>query len=168
MKYFVITIFLLNNIIGFAQSKTTPAVITREAKNSVSIALKDNGADGYYAEQTNLSGIITFEYNYTAAQQEGIADDELKEIIAFQIKPDKSGKFTLTNDDLKKANAYFYRGCFCADRGTHLITSGNIRGARMTRNTWYINMQVTADVKQGENLQKVTKKLKGYFTLVNP
>jgi hypothetical protein len=150
----------------FAQDKQTPEVFTKEVQTGKASVLKDNNAGGFYAELRDSAETILFQYQYTSAQNDAVADDELTEQICFTVKPDRTGKFLLTDDDLKRAQGYFYRSCFCMDRGTHPMVSGKIRGAKMSKTTWYINANVMVKVKQGDTEQLVRKKVKGYFNIV--
>jgi hypothetical protein len=151
----------------FAQpDKKTPAVTVREAKEGRAVVLKDNGAGGIYSDMTDSSNTVLFEYNFTAAQVNGIADDEYKEIIGFNIVPDKTGRFVLSGDQLKSANAYFYKGCFCMDRGSWPVTGGTVRGTKMSKTTWYINAELQVSSRMGDQPVTHTKKIKGIFRIV--
>jgi hypothetical protein len=152
---------------AYAQrDKQTPAITLMEVKTDRAAVLKDNGANGFYADIRDSIGALLFEYNFTAAQNDGIADDEYKEIIGFTVIPDRTGKFELKGDALKASAGYLFKGCFCIDRGTFAITGGTIKGTKMSKTTWYINANVTITIKQGENTTTVTKKIKGIFKIV--
>lgn len=166
MKKYLLILFSFLSVQLFAQDTQTPAQITREVKTGKASLLKGNGADGYYGEVRDSSEMLLFEYRYTAAQKEHIADDEYLEMLSFNIQPDKTGKFLLSGDDLKNAQGFFYKSCFCADRGSFLMVSGKIRGAKMSKTTWYINVDVMVNVKSGDSQKLVNKKVKGYFTII--
>ena len=165
-KLFFIVCSILSITI-FAQGNRTPEKITQEAKIGKATMLKDNNAGGFYAETVSDTSTLLFEYNYTSSQQDEIADDELKEIISFNIVPNRTGKFLISGKELVNAQANYYKGCFCMDRGSHTIVSGTIRGAKMSKTTWYVNIQVMVSLKIGENYQLIPKKVKGIFTIVN-
>ena len=150
----------------FAQDKITPAKKTFEAKTNQAIVLKDNGANGIYAEITDKSNSVMFEYKYIASQNDAMSDDEYTETLAFNIVPDKTGKFTLKGGDLQKAQGYFYKGCFCMDRGYMPIVDGIITGAKLSKTVWYVTINVTVKSKQGEAEQLITKKIKGKVTIL--
>lgn len=166
MNRLLILIFTLLSLEVFAQGKQTPEKIIKEVKTGKAYILKDNNAGGYYGEERDSAGILSFEYHYIGAQNDQVADDELSEIVYFNIKPDKTGKFLLSGNDLKQAQAHFYRGCFCMNRGTHLIESGTIRGVKMSKTTWYINANVMVKMQNGDSHEMVNKKIKGYFNII--
>lgn len=151
----------------FAQDKITPAVKSFEALSGKTIELNDNGANGVYANIIEKKGMVLFRYTFTASQNESVTDDEYTETLAFTYTPDKTGRFTLKGEALKKAKAYFYKGCFCMDRGYMPILDGVITGTKMSKTTWYVKMNVSYKSKQGDSEQIVTKKLTGTFTLTN-
>lgn len=150
----------------FAQDKMTPAVKTFEAKTGKAIVLKDNNANGIYADITDVAGTVMFEYKFTAAQNDAMSDDEYTETLAFNIIPNKTGKFVLKGDDLTKAQAYLYKGCFCLDRGYAPIVGGIITGTKLSKTTWYVTIDVKVKTKQGDSEQMITKKLKAKVTIV--
>lgn len=150
----------------FAQAQKTPAVTIMEAKEKMAVVKEVNQGGGFYTNNTDSANTILFEYNYTAAQNDQISDDEYKEIIGFNFVPDKSGKFLLTSKDFSTANVYFYKSCFCADRGTYAAVSGTIRGAKMSKTTWYVNMNIKVNTSKNETPVWVTKKVKGIYNIV--
>jgi hypothetical protein len=150
-----------------AQDKITPAVKTFEARTGKTIELKDNGANGVYANIVDSKKSALFTYTFTASRNDNVTDDEYTETLAFSINPDKTGKFSLKGNDLKNAMGYFYKGCFCMDRGYTPLIDGSITGTKLSRTTWYIKFNVSYKSKQGESEQIITKKLAGKFTIVN-
>lgn len=151
---------------AFAQGTKTPAVKTLEAKYGKAVVFSDNGAGGIATNNVDSSSTILFEYNYKAAQINQIADDEYREIIGFNIVPDKTGRFELKGEDIKKANGYLYKGCFCIDRGNSPVTGGTIKGVKMSKTTWYINADLKISVNKGEGIEVVNKKIKGTFKII--
>lgn len=166
MKNALLLIGCLGAMQLLAQDKMTPAVKTFEAKTGKAIVLKDNNANGIFADITDNDNSVMFEYRFTASQNDAMSDDEYTETVGFNIVPDKTGKFVLKGDDLKKAQGYFYKGCFCMDRGYAPIIGGTITGAKLTKTVWYVNINVQVKVKQGDNEQIITKKLKGKVNIV--
>ena len=166
MKKYLFILFSFLSAQLFAQGTQTPEKITKEVQTGKAYLLKDNNAGGYYGELRDSANMLMFEYRHVSAQNDQIADDEVSEMIYFNVQPDRTGKFMLTGDDLKNAQGHFYRGCFCMNRGTHLIVSGKIRGAKMSKTTWYINADVMVNVQNGDSKELVNKKIKGYFTIV--
>jgi hypothetical protein len=148
-------------------AQQTPAQITREVLTDKTVVLTQYPDGTLNSNMHDSSGCLLFQYRFTAAQQEGIADDEYTEQIGFTIVPDKTGKFVLTGQQLQAAQAYFYKGCFCSDRGTFAIASGTIKGTRMSKTEWYINMNVTVKTGRGDNKQTVAKKMKGRYKIVS-
>lgn len=148
------------------QEKPTPAITIMQARTGKAAVLKDNGSDGFYADIVDSAAAILFEYNFTAAQMNSIADDEYKEIVGFTVIPDKTGKFKLKGDALRAANGYLFKGCFCIDRGTAPIIDGSIKGTRMSKTTWYISLDVKISSRQGNATTITSKKLKGIFNIV--
>lgn len=165
MKNLLIFISCFGVIQLFAQDKMTPAVKTFEAKIGKAIVLKDNNANGIFADITDNSSSVMFQYKFIGAQNDAMSDDEYTEIVAFNIVPDKTGKFVLKGDDLKKAQGYLYKGCFCLDRGYSPIVDGTITGAKLSKTTWYVNINVKVKTKQGDSEQIITKKIKGKVTI---
>jgi hypothetical protein len=151
---------------AFAQGTSTPAVKIQEAKYGKAVVFSDNGAGGFATNNVDSSSTILFEYNYKAAQINEIADDEYREIIGFNIVADKTGKFEVKGDAIKKANGYLYKGCFCIDRGNSPIVGGTIKGVRMTKTTWYINADLKISINKGEAAVVVSKKIKGTFKII--
>jgi hypothetical protein len=109
--------------------------------------------------------MLLFVYAYKSAQNDQVSDDEYAEMVYFNVVPDRTGKFLLSGKELQQAQAHFYKGCFCMDRGTHLIVSGTIKGTRMTKTTWYINANVVVEIKTADSKQLVNKKIKGYYNI---
>jgi hypothetical protein len=167
MNKILVLFHLLWSVQLFAQGTQTPEIIQKQVKPGKAFLLKDNNAGGVYGELRDSSGILLFEYTYTASQNNQISDDELTENICFNIKPDRTGKFLLSGNDLVTAQGYYYRGCFCLNRGTHPMVSGTIRGVKMSRTTWYINANVVVKIQNGDSEQLVPKKVKGYFTITS-
>ncbi len=151
----------------FAQDKMTPAIKTFAARTGKAIVLKDNGANGIYADITDSKNSVMFEYKFIAAQNDAMSDDEYTETVAFSIIPDKTGRFVLKGDGLKKAQGHFYKGCFCLDRGYAPIIDGLITGTKLSKTTWYVTIDVKIKIKQGDTEQIVSKKLKGKFIIVS-
>ncbi len=167
MKKSLLLLGLFVSLSMFAQAQKTPAVTILEAKEKKAVVKQMNQGGGFYTNNTDSANTILFEYNYTGAQNNQISDDEYKEIIGFNIVPDKSGKFMLTSNDFSAANVYFYKSCFCIDRGTYAAVSGTIRGAKMSKTTWYVNMNIKVNTSKNENPVWVTKKVKGIFNIVS-
>lgn len=167
MKPILITIGLIaSGFFAAAQGKYVPAKTVMEARYGKTITLNESTGSLYAEEKEAKQGVV-FVWNYTSGQHEAVADDELKEIIGFHFTPDKTGKFTLQGQEqLQAANAYFYRGCFCSDRGTFRITDGTIRAVRMSKQTWYINGTVQVKAKEGDSEKMITKTFKGTFRII--
>lgn len=163
MKPLLITLSLIAScLFAAAQGKYVPAKTVMEARYGKTLVLNESTGSLYAEEKEAKQGVV-FEWNYTSGQHEAVADDELKEIIGFQFTPDKTGKFTLSGQEqLEAANAYFYRGCFCSERGTFRIVDGTIRAVRMSKQIWYVNGTVQVKTKQG----LITKTVKGTFRII--
>ncbi|MES2559521.1 MAG: hypothetical protein V4590_07270 [Bacteroidota bacterium] len=165
MKKLLVFISCIATLQLFAQDRMTPAVKTFEARTGKAIVLKDNNANGIYADITDNSSSVMFEYKFTASQNDAMSDDEYTETLGFNIVPDKTGKFVLKGEELRKAQGYFYKGCFCMDRGYAPIIDGIITGVKLSKTTWYVSVNVQIKTKQGDSEQTITKKLKGKFTI---
>ncbi len=167
MKKLLFSTGVFIGLCNLAQAQKTPAVTLMQAKEKMAVVKEINQGGGFYTNNKDSASTILFEYNYTAAQNDGISDDEYKEIIGFNIVPDQSGKFILTSKDLSAANTYFYKSCFCADRGTYAAVSGTIKGTKMSKTTWYVNMNIKVNTSKNETPVWVTKKVKGFFNIVS-
>lgn len=101
-----------------------------------------------------------FEYIYQASENPDVSDDELTEIVCFQLPNTGSLSFTLKDSALIKAKAYFMRGCFCPDRGYVLLNQGIIQGKKLSDKIWSISINVTVSGSQGEYQRKYSGKFK--------
>jgi hypothetical protein len=166
MKFLSTTALLLSTILLAAQQEQSvvPAKHEYKARYQSQIVLTDNGAGGWYAKVDKGTAVV-FEYRFESSHQPQIADDELVTFYSFQANPPRSGKFTLKGKDLVNAKAYHSRNCFCIDRGTHLITDGEISGVRLSRKTWLIKgwLQVTVKLPEGERVE--VKKINAVYQI---
>jgi hypothetical protein len=166
MKKLMLILICCMSLQSIAQDKMTPATKTYRARKGKTIELKDNGSNGVFAEITERESALLFEYTFIASQNDAVTDDEYTETLAFTITPNKSGIFNLKGSDLRKAQAYFYKGCFCMDRGYFAITDGTITGRKLNKTTWYISVNVSYKSKQGDSEQTHHRKLSGKFNIV--
>lgn len=91
-----------------------------------------------------------FEYTHKAAEYAEVADDEKTITLGFEVSTNRTGKFTLKDDELSAANAYYMLGCFCANRGFHRVNKGTISGTRLSRDTWLITVNVEINTQRGD------------------
>ncbi|MEM9685889.1 MAG: hypothetical protein AAF934_03095 [Bacteroidota bacterium] len=84
---------------------------------------------------------LVFEYNYTGAQCDNIADDEWGELLTFEIDKDAT-EFEFTDDAILETKCFYqHYGAWIASR-QYEIKDGTILGNKIDNTTW----QVTADV----------------------
>ncbi|MCU0443032.1 MAG: hypothetical protein MUE96_11590 [Bacteroidia bacterium] len=166
MKIVSTSALMLATTFVIAQQDTAviPAKHEYKARYQSQITLTDNGAGGWYAKVEKGKAVV-FEYRFESSHQPQIADDELVTFYSFQTIPPRSGKFILKGKDLVNAKAYHSRNCFCIDRGTHLVTDGEITGVRLSRKTWLIKgwFQVTIKLPEGERVE--VKKINAVYQI---
>ncbi len=84
---------------------------------------------------------VVFKYEYNYDDEELIADDELTELLYFQV-PSNRDEFTIEASFFETHKVYFNRVCFCVKLGFEHPASGTITGKKLDANRW----QVSADL----------------------
>lgn len=167
MKKSIGILFIMVAFVATAQQgKMNAAKNEYKVLAAKTIQIKDNGANGIYAEIVEGDKSV-FQYRYQSAEDPSMSDDELVEFYTFQVKPDKTGKFELTGNALTNSMPYYSRSCFCADRGYHKITGGKITGVKMTKTTWLIRAELQVQITTEGNERAFTKKIKATYQMVN-
>ena len=88
---------------------------------------------------------IVFEYEYTAEEEENIADDEYTEFIRFEISPNLS-EFSYQDAELTDIKTVLTKICYCFfeyDVNKDVPPTGNIAGERISATQWRISVDVT-------------------------
>lgn len=111
--------------------------------------VEQQGTSNFHIERKPGNNWV-FEYTLKSAEYEDVADDEKTITFAFEVIPNRKGKFVLKNEELNNANAYFVLGCFCPNRGFHRVNKGTVSGTRMTLNSWIIHINIEVDTQRGD------------------
>lgn len=149
------------------QDKIIPAKKTYKirTKKSIKLTTRDSISPDY--EEVRSSGkSLVFEYEFRAAQNEGIADDEYLERILFEATP-KNGRFNYSFTSFKKSKAIFRMSCFCPEAGTYLIQRGRIKGRMLNSRTWDVTIEIRYYPRNNYGSGPVTKKIRGKFKINN-
>jgi hypothetical protein len=85
---------------------------------------------------------VVFMYEYNYEDEEFIADDELTELLYFQI-PSNQDEFTIEASSFETQKVYFNRICFCVKTGFEHPTSGTISGKKLAANQWEVSADLT-------------------------
>jgi hypothetical protein len=96
---------------------------------------------GNIGEGTNL----VFEYEYTAEEEDNIADDEYVEFIRFEINPALT-EFKYENNKLSDTKIVFSQICYCNfgyDVNKDVEPYGIISGEKVSQTEWNISIDVT-------------------------
>lgn len=157
-------IILLSCFTTFAQGKLNPAKKTRNWYTGQSLELMFQKDSSHFHPERKSGNNWVFEFTLQKAEYEDVSDDEMSETISFEVVPNRSGKFSLKNAELKQAKAYYMLGCFCMNRGYHLVDNGTISGVRMNASTWIITIDLWIDAQQQDG-KPIRKKIKERFTL---
>lgn len=102
-------------------------------------------------EENNLDATIiegeklVFQYYFSTEGEPEIADDELEEFVLFEIDP-ASTDFELNSDSFSSHHAVIGQFCFCGKTGYFEISSGTIKGEKISDDTWLVHFDVTAIV----------------------
>jgi len=106
-----------------------------------------------YAEIT--SGDMTvFQYYYTVDPEPMAIDDEYEHVILFEVSVG-TDEFLLSGNDLDRANAMFGNFCFCSAVGYFPITSGCIKGQKMNKGEWHIDINILAEIENQHYFSKM-------------
>lgn len=68
-------------------------------------------------------------------------DDEIHWEIWFEVDQDLE-EFLISGDDLEKANAQFANLCFCRPAGFFSVTSGCIKGEKISDTQWQVDINI--------------------------
>ena len=99
--------------------------------------------------------MLVFEYRYSTEGAPEIADDELTEVVYFEI--DKNTEdFSLNEANFEASTAYLGKFCFCGRTGFFEITSGEINGEKTGELQWRISLDVQAFIEAEDNIPEVT------------
>ncbi len=105
---------------------------------------------------------FVFEYNFNAAENPELSDDEFFQSMTFQVST-KGNKFEYKGDKIKQAKMLFHIGCFCPESGTYFIQNGNLKGKKMNAKTWRVTLDFTYYPRNSQYAEPVFKKLSANF-----
>lgn len=170
MKHlFVLSLLCMQFLLASAQKDSVamnPAKRTYQVlKNQEITIMETNEGRDIFPEMIKGKKLV-FQYQYKAAENPMMTDDELFESIMFQVEP-FTKSFTLKGDALLKSNATFNRSCFCRDRGYFLVTGGYIKGKKINSTTYAIEFNLTFKSPEYRGGQVVQKRLKAHFRIAS-
>ncbi len=167
MKFNLFILLMGIAFVGLGQQKTNEMPTNPAFKRFVfepnqQIVLKPYDSL-YFDIDYNGGNYWVFKFDYKAKEVIAIADDEFSETILFQMMPVKGDKFELNEDDFEKAKVIYSRSCFCKDSGPRLVQTGTIKGKRVGKNRWLLEVELIIEPRPGAKSDVFTKTFKGYF-----
>lgn len=99
---------------------------------------------------------LVFEYNYTRAQCDYIADDEWGETLIFQVE-DQNNNFDFTNDEILATNCFYQQQGAWVNHNQYQIKRGVIKGEKISENQWKITVDVETDLLFPNQIPKKIK-----------
>jgi hypothetical protein len=85
---------------------------------------------------------LVFNYTRTGRDCKNIADDEVSEILVFEI-PKTDNSFEVSGAALGTINCHSQVSCFCANVNAVAINTGKIKGTKTAANKWAVEVDVT-------------------------
>ncbi|HSJ12417.1 MAG TPA: hypothetical protein VK916_07010 [Gillisia sp.] len=123
----------------------------------------------YYSKTKVISGNKTvFRYQYIEIGEERYADDEVVEIILFEVEPGLEEFFLSGEEELLKANAHYELYCYCpfTIMGTNAMNNACIKGKKTSDDTWQVDISIFhSDPDIDRNPYK--KMIRGEFKIKN-
>lgn len=104
-----------------------------------------------------------FRYYFKSKEFKMVADDEYSETLAFQI-PAQKGKSFQIKGDLRKYKVVYSPSCFCRDAGARDVKSGFIKGKKVGKDKWEIELILMVPQRDGKGAP-TEKRFKGIYTL---
>ncbi|MEJ2004041.1 MAG: hypothetical protein P8X57_03535 [Cyclobacteriaceae bacterium] len=116
-----------------------------EFLNNSQIEISWISQHGYFVEIVDGDKQV-FKRTYNYQDSPNIVDDELTEILLFELERDVSS-FKFTDEELTQANVLFARFCECFP-GYRNVNSGTLEGTKTVNGTWRIkaDLQVSSAV----------------------
>jgi len=112
---------------------------TVQEGKAIEFAIKIEGGFIVVEQISDSKSILTYSYSHPHCLD--IADDELTDIVSFQI-PAGSTSFSYTTEvELLEARAYYRRIAF-APIDVNRIMEGQIDGVLKDNNTWEVNINI--------------------------
>ncbi|QED36422.1 hypothetical protein FK178_01215 [Antarcticibacterium arcticum] len=123
----------------------------------------------YYSKTKVIPGNKTvFRYQYIEIGEERWADDEVEEIILFEVEAGQEEFFLSGEEDLLKANAYYELYCYCpfTTMGTNAMNNACLKGKKTADDTWQVDISILhSDPDIDRNPYK--KMIQGEFKIKN-
>ena len=141
-----------NNESEFYYEFFTNSKIEIGSENNISVAKIKEG------EKT------VFRYIFNTEGSPNISDDEIKNILVFEI-PSNINQFKFVNKEILKASAYYRSICFCADVSNIAIEEGKISGEKIDSNTWKVYVDIIISNEFGDNKVSFKNSFKKSFLL---
>jgi hypothetical protein len=85
---------------------------------------------------------LVFNYTHTFKDCKNIADDEVSEILVFEI-PKTDNSFDVSGAALGTINCHSQVSCYCANVNAIAIKTGKIKGTKIAANKWVVEVDVT-------------------------
>ena len=123
----------------------------------------------YYSKTKVIPGNKTvFRYQYIEIGEERYADDEVEEIILFEVEAGQEEFFLSGEEELLKANAYYELYCYCpfTTMGTNAMNNACLKGKKTPDDTWQVDISIFhSDPDIDRNPYK--KMIRGEFKIKN-
>src|SRR5688500_8241507 len=87
-----------------------------------------------------------FIYTHNNNRCQWPVDGGYSENLVFEI-PANATSFSYTNEELKNANTWYKKSCFCADINAHAVVVGIIKGQKLSATTWKVDAVVAIPAK---------------------
>lgn len=98
-----------------------------------------------------------FRYEHNVIPPDNVLDAGFFETLVFQVSPN-ADRFELEEGDFDRAKAFYLRSCFCELPGAAFeVTSGTIRGERLSQVHWIIQADVVIESIVGKFKVKFNK-----------
>jgi len=150
---FVISIFLISCSKSDDDNPGNP-----EEENYIvypnSSLVVSNTENGTFLE-VEAGNKLVFEYRYSTEGRPEIADDELTEVIYFELDPNTEN-FSINQDDFEDTKTYLGKFCFCGRTGYFQVTSGEINGQKIGDLQWDVSLDVKAFIEAENDIPEIT------------
>ena len=87
---------------------------------------------------SQLGTNLVFHYEKRVTPPPTVMDGGSITTVYFQV-PTGSSTFTFEGEELKNANVYFQRSCFCPIIGALKVENGIVKGQKLSENLWSVS-----------------------------
>lgn len=149
----VISIFL----ISCSKSDDNPGNNPDDANYIVypnSSVVVNNTENGTFIEVESGNKLV-FEYRYSTEGRPEIADDELTEVLYFELEPNTEN-FSINEENFEVTSTFLGKFCFCGRTGYFQVTSGEINGEKIGDLQWKVSLDVDAFIAAENDTPEMT------------